>query len=151
MQYCVFDADARKSAFAPVTISVALEFPISTKMLTLDTLKDVDMLNTARASRGLLNFITDFWYARLEEKGWSEQDLSKLNWGLVESFMPADESLVIEFLALPEMSHLRLFVYPAMPLINPAFLKHPISLGITKLKYIVAAESPMYPNLIIDR
>lgn len=147
LQYCAFKADELGLKFLPITLSVKLEKEISARMITFKTLPDVDMFNVARASREVIDFMAEFWYSRLQEKGWSDSDLAKVNWRLTEKFMHEDESLVTELLALPAFSHLRLFVYPAMPQSNPGVIAAPISLGVTKQGFIESAVSPMYPDM----
>jgi len=150
LQYCALDADTHGNKFFPVTLSVRLEKDISARMVTPTTLADVDMFNAARASRELIDSIAEFWYDRLTEKGWTESQLSKIDWRLTEKFMPTDESLVDELLEKPAFSHLRLFVYPALPITKPGAILTPISYGVTRKEYLVSATSPMYPDMEIS-
>lgn len=150
LQYCAMEADSRRAKIIPVTLSIRLEREISSRMVTMEVLRDVDMLNVARASRALINVMAEFWYARLKEKGWNDQYLANINWRLTEKFMHMDESLVTELLALPEFNHLRLFVYPAIPVLNPGMITTPISLGVTKSEFVVSAMSPMFPSMPVE-
>lgn len=150
LQYCALDADSRGLKFLPVTVSVRLEKGISARMVTPSTLNDVDMFNVARASRELIDHMAEFWYSRLLEKGMSAANLESINWRLAEKFMPVDESLVGELLAQPEFSHLRLFIYPAMPIARSNLITTPISVGVTKSEFICQVSSPMKRDLLVD-
>lgn len=153
MQYCVSEADAQNNKCVPVTLSVKLEKEISSRMVTPEMLKDVDFFNVARASRELIDMIAEFWYDRMSDRLKDDRHrsvvLRGINWKLTEQFMHKDESIVTDLLALPEFAHLRLFVYPAMPVKSSPIILAPISMGVTKKEFISSAVSPMFPNIEI--
>ncbi len=97
----------------PVTIQTALEAPPLRANATRENLKESQFLNMMRSARSLIDFLAEFWYAKLSESGFTKAQLSDIDWAYPSRFVRFGERFIVDLLELPEFSHLKIVVYPA--------------------------------------
>lgn len=113
LAHAVAFANARNLKMQPVVFSVKTENPIH-KSFPLSELPNTDYFHCGRLSGKVTTWISDFWYSEMESAGWEKYYLDTIKWGFPERFIPLYPDAVEKFLALPEVQHLKIFVYPIM-------------------------------------
>lgn len=106
-------ANANDLKMQPVVFTVKTENPIH-RSFPLSDLPNTDYLHCGRLSGKVCEWLSDFWYSEMEGAGWEKFILDNIKWGYPERFIPLYPDAISKFLALPEVQHLKIFVYPVM-------------------------------------
>lgn len=134
-------------------ISVPLDVPSS---LTLRVLQEENLAKTqfyhcCRLAEPLAKKLSHFWISSMGDEGVYDSVLENINinWKYPEKYIPAFPQVIQRLVELPELSHIKVFIYP-VKLTGNSPVRGIVYVGATRREYIEEAHMLYYPDVKIE-